>query len=595
MKTEGRIPAFDNEFAFFSMRDNEFDLYSAVGELIDNSIQSEAKKINIIVEDVPSENTRVKYKIINKVACGDDGNGMEGIPEGILHKCVRYGFSTRYNDRKGIGRYGIGMTQAGIKFAKNIEVYSKIKGKEWYYITFDLTNSDDIQFGIAPPIKKEPPKEYIELAGKDQGTVVVWSKFDKIDDQDLHSNSHQDEFEPQFSLDPYGKLNHFIGRTYRKSIWNGVKFTVNANNVFSFDPLYLNKQNNQFPNDESAIQVYEGDVEWPIDHQLETNKFPNRKSKVHIIITYLPKQYRKIKGKGGLDFQGRYIYENEGISILRYNREVFYNHIPYFQENRNKQIVWQDKDRWWGCEISYNPELDASAFSVNSVKRQIKPTKDFKTALYMIISEYRRRCIDVEVPNYWREIEDQEKKDEEAKHPDLPQKHSLVEKIAKKIKIPEKKSELPIVSEEEEVKRLKDIALHLGEIDDSLWRAKFKSQPFSVVESSWPGDTFIEITYLQGSLILRYNKQHLFFEELSNLRQNIQKLEDKSLATQYAKKTYELVDVLLMAFVQSRKNWTHNEEYSVNDAIERLISDWGHNLKSYTKAYQNERLDEEDA
>ena len=594
MENDGRIPAFEDEHAFESMRDNSFDLYGAIGELIDNSIQAEAKKVNILVEDVPSDNKRVKYRIISKIACGDDGYGMEGSQGGVLQNSVRFGYSTRYNDRKGIGRYGVGMTQAGIKFATCVEVYSKKTGSGWNYIQFDLKNPDDIHYGIAPPIQKEPPKEYLSLMGKDQGTLVIWSKFDKINDQDLHSNTHQDDLGPELSLDPYGILNHFIGRTYRKSIWNGIKFTVNGKEVFSFDPLYLNKQNNQFPDDDPALKVFEDDIEWPIDPQLDTNEFANRKSKAHIIITYLPRQYRKIQNRGGNDFKGRYIDENEGISILRYDREVFYDHIPYLQENKNRKIAWEFKDRWWGCEISYNPELDASAFSINSIKRKIEPTKDFKITLYRIISEFRKRCIEEEVPNYWNEVKSEENKNEASKHPDIPQTHALVEKIAISVKIPEKKKDLPIVSDEEEARRMAALTSHLSEIEGAQWRAKFKSQPFIVVERSWPGNTFIQITYTQGSSVLEYNTRHLFFEELCNLRENIQKLEDKSLATQYAKKTYELIDVLLMAFVQSRRNWTHNDEYSVNDSMERLVSDWGFNLESYTKAYQKERLYEED-
>ena len=514
MAREGRIPAFEDEHAFESMRDNAFDLYGAIGELIDNSIQAEAKNIHVTIEDVPSDNKRVKYKIINKIACGDDGYGMDGEEGGVLHNSVRFGYSSRYNDRKGIGRYGVGMTQAGIKFATNVEVYSKKSGKEWHYINFDLTNRDDIHFGIALPIQKNPPQEYLNLTGKDHGTLVIWSKFDKINDQDLHSTTHKDGFEAPFTLDPYGILNHFIGRTYRKSIWQGVKFSVNGKEVFSFDPLYLNKKYNQFPDDDPAVKVFEDDIEWPIDPKLDTGEFPNRTSKAHVILTYLPKQYRKIRNRGGNDFKGRYIDENEGISILRYNREVFYDHIPYLQENRNQKIGWDFKDRWWSCEISFNPELDGSGFSINNIKRKIEPTKELKVTLFRMIVEFRRRCIDEEVPNHWKEVEAAQSKQEEEKHPDLPQKHALVEKIAKEVKIPEKKIEQVPINPQIEEQKLEYITHHLGEIEGAQWRAKFKSQPFTVMDDRWPGKEFIQITYSGGQSILQYNSNHIFFDEL---------------------------------------------------------------------------------
>lgn len=594
MTNEGRIPAIEDEHLVDSLRDNPFDLHSAIGELIDNSIQAEAKNIHVLIKDIPPEKKRVKFNLIDKIVCGDDGSGMDGGPGDVLQNSIRFGYSTRFNDRKGIGRFGVGMTYAGIKFATKIEVYSKKIGNKWYYITFDLTNHEDIHDGIAAPIQNDPPKEYTSLAGADQGTLVIWSKFDKYAEQDLHSNSHEDGFEAQYSLDPYGYLNHFIGRTYRKFIWKGVNFTVNGNPVYSFDPLYLNKTKNQFPDDEPAKKIWEDDIEWPIDPKLKGDEFSDKRSKVHYIISYLPKQYRKIRGRGGQDFKGRYIEENEGISILRSDREVFYDHLPYFQENRNRKLSWDDKDRWWSCEISYNPELDGSGFSISHIKRKIEPTKELKAALYQKIIEYRNRCINDEVPAYWKEVELVEAKKEEEQHPDLEPKHSLVEKIAQDIKIPEPKKNAPLITQEDESRRMAALTDHLDETIGAQWRAKFKNQPFTVMDARWPGPTFIQITYLDGQSVLQYNTDHLFFEELKDLRSKIQQLKDESVSTKYAQKMNELIDVLLMAFVQARKNWTHNEEFSVNDSIEHLVTDWGRYLKSYTEAYQKERLFEED-
>ena len=50
----------------------------------------------------------------------------------------------------------------------------------------------------------------------------------------------------------------------------------------------------------------------------------------------------------------RYINRNEGISLLRNDREVRdpqYD-IPFWTPK------WRPEDRWWGCEVSFDAELD---------------------------------------------------------------------------------------------------------------------------------------------------------------------------------------------------------------------------------------------
>jgi hypothetical protein len=596
MTNQDRILAIEGAHLIQSLRASDFDLPSAIGELIDNSIQAESTNIHIKIEDFTT-GARKKFKLIKKILCGDDGYGMESNHKGVLHSCIKLGYSTRYDDRKGIGRFGVGMTLAAIRFATNIEVYSKKAGNDWYYVVFDLKNNDDINFGIAPPIKKEIPDEYKSLVGKEQGTLVIWTEFDKFSEQDLHSVTYDDGFEAGVTLDPYGNLNHWIGRTFRKFIWDQKNLYLNKKPILSFDPLYLNKNKNQFPEDEVAELLPEMEIDWPIHPSVRKNSDIGETSKIKIKFSILPKQYRKIIARGGQDFKGRYIEENEGISILRKDREVFYGTIPYFGESNNKKLTWDDKDRWWGCEISFDPELDEH-FTVKNIKRGALPAKALKVTLYNNIINLRKRCLE-EVSDYWKEYQilSQKEKERESEFEGskkLPDTHIVAEKIAQDVKILESPKKLPLVTKEDENCRIEELTRELDETDSALWRAKFKSQPFSIKDTRWKGDTFIQMTFLNGQSVLEYNLNHYFFEELNKLRIELQQLHDPSLAIKYAKKMNELIDILLMSFVQGRKNWTHTEEFSVNDSIDFLIRDWGRYLKSYTEAYQKEHLYEED-
>src|SRR5262245_34315042 len=99
------VSLIDDRAALLSMRNSEFDACSAVGEVIDNSIQADATSIRLLVEF----KTNHRQEPITAIAFGDDGTGMSG---DILHRCLQLGYSTRYNDRRGIGRFGVGATLA---------------------------------------------------------------------------------------------------------------------------------------------------------------------------------------------------------------------------------------------------------------------------------------------------------------------------------------------------------------------------------------------------------------------------------------------------------------------------------------------------
>ena len=79
---------------------------------------------------------------------------------------------------------------------------------------------------------------------------------------------------------------------------------------------------------------------------------------VVIRMSLLPAEWRTTAGAGGSpEAKKRKIDKNEGISILRADREVFYGHVPYITGKKGEARAL-DIDRWWGCEISFPPELD---------------------------------------------------------------------------------------------------------------------------------------------------------------------------------------------------------------------------------------------
>ena len=137
---------------------------------------------------------------------------------------------------------------------------------------------------------------------------------------------------------------------------------------------YFNTEKTEFPNDQYAIEWFSGSLDWPIPNS------PEKTSSISVKLTLLPEAWRTKQGDGGSDFaKDRRITENQGISVLRRHREVafgnFYPMVP-----RQRAI-----DRWWGCEINFEPVLD-ECWEVKNVKRGARPTEELRAALRKLLS-----------------------------------------------------------------------------------------------------------------------------------------------------------------------------------------------------------------
>ena len=94
------------------------DIESAVSEIIDNSIEAEAKNVFVILRE--TVNPKTGKKNVSEIGFLDNGTGMA---DDILGKCLGLGVSTR-SDRKGMGRFGVGLPQASLYACPEVYVFS---------------------------------------------------------------------------------------------------------------------------------------------------------------------------------------------------------------------------------------------------------------------------------------------------------------------------------------------------------------------------------------------------------------------------------------------------------------------------------------
>jgi Histidine kinase-, DNA gyrase B-, and HSP90-like ATPase len=563
-----QVRLFEDANALDSLRNSDFDAVSAYGEVIDNSIQADAHNIRILFQ-----NDGANHDHIACVVFGDDGCGMNAP---TLHSCLKIGWSSRYNERGGIGRFGVGMTMAAIHECKRIEVFSKQSGSPWLRTYIDL---DEVARGnmdaIPDPAPARLPQEYEHLAGKEAGTVVIWSKYDR---QSSSLNVLRRD------------ADCWIGRTFRYFIWEGINISVDGEVVKAIDPLYSRTDKTRFPDDPKA-RVFDDIVfNWPVDQHDAPPGSPVE-APIRIRMSLLPEELRPEQGSGGsAEAKARFIDQNEGVSILRNRREVFYGPIPYWKAAGPGWPQFEDKDRWWGCEISFDAVLDR-AFTVKNIKRGAEPVRQLKATIKSEIFPTRHKCLE-EVDRVW-EVAKQRKRIErlstvEAEGVDRLADHLPAEQVAKAT--PTDKSELDRAKDfESEANRYVNQARNnASEQEKAAYVALFSSQPFTILETTWKGPNFIDASHLGGRSVIEYNMSHPFFAHVYRL---LDSLHDGRGGDPYevSLQLKAMIDLLIIAYAKSEAKFAPDADMSAEQFVENIRVNWGQYLQSYLRTWEKEK------
>ena len=116
------------ELAVRAMRDSGYkNTAYALAEIIDNSVQANATSVELIcVESQEQVNQRTR-KRITAIGVLDNGDGMS--PE-TLRLALQFGNGTHLNDRKGIGRFGMGLPNSSISQCRRLEVWTWQNGPD---------------------------------------------------------------------------------------------------------------------------------------------------------------------------------------------------------------------------------------------------------------------------------------------------------------------------------------------------------------------------------------------------------------------------------------------------------------------------------
>lgn len=544
--------------ALMSMRESDFDAYSAYGEVIDNSVQAGATNIKLRVE---VEVMQRGYELITDFAFGDDGDGMD---RETLHRCLQLGYSSRYNDRSGIGRFGVGMTLAAINQCMRVEVYSKEKDGHWSMVSVDLEDIDsgNGEGSIPDPKECNPPEKYRDLVGSESGTLVIWQKYDR---------------QPDSFSSMLAQAKIWIGRTYRYFIWDGIEIAINGEVIPAIDPLYITTDKTAFPKDPKAEAFEPISISYAVPSDI--SHLVGDTSNITVRMSLLPQSFRPQQGSGNTQtVTDRHIEMNEGISIVRNRREVFYGVVPYWPW-RGKD-AFAEIDRWWGCEVSFDAALDR-AFTVKNIKRGAVPDTELKKIIADKIRQTRLHCLET-VRQVWSKAK-AERRQEQRENP-VSTGHDSAEQIALKTPTDTSVRGEEIDREGAVIELVDKLKSDKTKEEKAQWVTKWSSQPFTIVEGNWRGPVFMEVTPLGGSEVIEYNMSHPFFEEVYGAMDSISELEPEDAAETL--KT--MIDLLLIAHAKAESKFEPSAEFTSEELIEQLRMGWSMYLQSYLRTWKKE-------
>lgn len=352
------FPVIPQNLSIAAMRSSGYrDTAHALAELIDNSVQSGQEaggrtEVELIcIDEAQAIGGRRR---LSRIAVFDNAAGMSPT---LLRKSLQFGNGTRLDPKyqKGIGKFGMGLPNSSISQCKRVDVWSWQKGIV-HHAYLDVGEiQEESMIEVPVPAVSAIPAEWLSLiAGEieDHGTLVVWSKLDRVSWKQSTTLLRHTEF--------------IAGRVYRHFINKKsvrVRFaayehkSVDYTSLFeSFvrpnDPLYLmSGTNTPAPFDQNPAFDFFGEP------QVISVGHNNEEHRVTIRASICKPEARR---EGGTKPIGQHALKNQGISVVRSGRELEMNHS--FLNS------YDSRERWWGIEVEFEPGLD-DVFGVTNNKQ----------------------------------------------------------------------------------------------------------------------------------------------------------------------------------------------------------------------------------
>ncbi|MBS0296410.1 MAG: ATP-binding protein [Proteobacteria bacterium] len=504
LKDGASVPLFFAQTLISSLRDVGYNnTTSAICEHVDNAIQAKATEVRVFFRQ-----TGKKGDTVIDVAVYDNGLGMA---PNVLKVATSFGGSMNFNNRAGIGRFGMGMKTAALSMSPVMDLYSWQEPRTYYSMTLDVdaigrerTNTVELP---DPTLMTELPDELADLFSKPLSFPASASEqslmVEKGDDLDDRLGAHG----TIIYMPCCDRLTHATARTlaehamkemarvYRRPIEEGLKLYVNNRLVEAFDPTYAmaGARHARFLDtpEKTSRLMFAKKVSIPLrEHGAETDDIVIRLYRLPI------EQWSTLTRKTlRNDLQ---VFNGLTVTMLRNDREVFAGAMP---DLTTRHTV----THWYRVQIDFPGELD-EAFGVAANKQGVR--------LKGYVKEAIKKAIGDDITTINDEIKRYQGAQASARKGAQP---SAAEARATDADLHQAKPLELTPDEEAQVEaNLKTLAIALrrdGETDEEAF-ARVKASKYLIEfkhDEYWP---FYHVEHRYGRVILTINTAHPFFEHL---------------------------------------------------------------------------------
>lgn len=320
-----------------------YDDISAIADIIDNSIDANATEIKIFIDK--DENNKIKITIV------DNGQGMD---MATLDEALKLGSNTIHEDIADLGKFGMGLSTAGLALAnktivltKNAESSEILKSKT----DVNIIKEKNKFVKVLEEANKEETVYFKNMIKNESGTIIILEDCIGIKSSEASTLKE--------------KVIKNVARVFR-NFMSKTAFYVNDIKIEPDDPLRLKVKNDELKGTLFSEEDYT--VKWKDKNNEEKN------GSIHVKLSVLPECDANIARKMGFNMV------NQGFSILRNNREIAYGYLPKWDGIARHP----DLNRFRG-EISFSSEMD-DAMGVNFRKNGIDMVDSVNNALRFAIS-----------------------------------------------------------------------------------------------------------------------------------------------------------------------------------------------------------------
>ncbi|PIV51756.1 MAG: hypothetical protein COS19_00270 [Flavobacteriaceae bacterium CG02_land_8_20_14_3_00_34_13] len=351
-----------------SLRDNGYrDTAMALSELLDNSIQANANKIEIILIEKLSATGKREW-LVNEIFVVDNGEGME---KDTLETSLRFGGGTRHGAAKGLGKFGMGLPNSSASQCPRFEVYSWKKNSPIHYNYFDFKEIKSKKSEFLPEVSQTNLPKHIEQIinpKSNSGTIVRWVDCDRL------ILRRANKLVPHIEW-PLGRIfRYYINekkvqikiRVFQSSGNSISESFALATPIKAVDPLFL-MTNNQlkipFDNQATNTPWQDGEYLFPDPNGDKENKalYELIQDSIKIKFSIAKSETKRLGGDSEL---GKIYREFIGISVLRAGREIKLDDFGFIGE------LGDPLNRWWKVELSFEPNFD-SFFGLDNTKQNV--------------------------------------------------------------------------------------------------------------------------------------------------------------------------------------------------------------------------------